>query len=173
MSLLQNFDIVIKKLDGLPFPPDHFDFIRIVGMGFAIAEDEWRPVLEVCPPFFFIFLTYCVSRRFTECWNQAVHAVLEVSSELSYLSPWLLISVLDYWREPSSSSQLQKTKSVSPSPSNQSPLIESPVLPQHVKLPRKRSYVFSNKSSERSLVSSIAQVFKVQLDNVKPFAFII
>lgn len=46
---------------------------------------------------------------------------------------------------------------MSSSPSNQSPLIESPVLPQNLRLPRKRSYVFSNKLSERSSVSSIAE----------------
>ena len=46
---------------------------------------------------------------------------------------------------------------MSSSPLNQSPLIESPVLPQHVRLPRKRSYVFSNKLAERSSVGSIAE----------------
>ena len=51
MPLLQNLTIDIKRLDGLPFPSDHFDFIRIVGMGLAIAEDEWQPVLEVGPLF--------------------------------------------------------------------------------------------------------------------------
>ncbi|KIY67262.1 hypothetical protein CYLTODRAFT_422673 [Cylindrobasidium torrendii FP15055 ss-10] len=33
-------------LDGLPFPPDHFDFVRIARVGLAIPEDEWQYVLE-------------------------------------------------------------------------------------------------------------------------------
>ncbi|KAJ8521927.1 hypothetical protein ONZ45_g1449 [Pleurotus djamor] len=34
-------------LDGLPFPSAHFDFIRIVGLGLGVPEDEWQFVLEV------------------------------------------------------------------------------------------------------------------------------
>ncbi|TFK33245.1 hypothetical protein BDQ12DRAFT_738933 [Crucibulum laeve] len=33
-------------LDGLPFPPCNFDYVRIVGLGLAIPEDEWQYVLE-------------------------------------------------------------------------------------------------------------------------------
>ena len=28
------------RLDGLPFPPDYFDFVRIAGLGLAVPEDE-------------------------------------------------------------------------------------------------------------------------------------
>ncbi|TRM64367.1 hypothetical protein BD626DRAFT_400540 [Schizophyllum amplum] len=41
-------------LDGLPFPPDHFDFVRIAGLGLGVPEDEEvarvmkpRAVLEI------------------------------------------------------------------------------------------------------------------------------
>ena len=50
---LQNLILDIKRLDGLPFPSNHFDFIRIAGMGLAIPEDQWQPVLEVCILSFF------------------------------------------------------------------------------------------------------------------------
>ncbi|KAF8969218.1 hypothetical protein BDZ97DRAFT_1915561 [Flammula alnicola] len=33
-------------LDGLPFPSNHFDFVRMAGLGLAIPEDEWQFVLE-------------------------------------------------------------------------------------------------------------------------------
>ncbi|KAF9560474.1 S-adenosyl-L-methionine-dependent methyltransferase [Agrocybe pediades] len=33
-------------LDGLPFPTDFFDFVRISGLGLAIPEDEWQSLLE-------------------------------------------------------------------------------------------------------------------------------
>ncbi|KAF8150787.1 hypothetical protein B0H34DRAFT_152224 [Crassisporium funariophilum] len=33
-------------LDGLPFPPNHFDYVRIAGMGLAVPEDEWQYVVE-------------------------------------------------------------------------------------------------------------------------------
>ncbi|KAF9052510.1 hypothetical protein BDZ89DRAFT_1005460 [Hymenopellis radicata] len=33
-------------LDGLPFPPDHFDFVRIARIGLGVPEDEWQYVLE-------------------------------------------------------------------------------------------------------------------------------
>ncbi|PPQ98343.1 hypothetical protein CVT26_013599 [Gymnopilus dilepis] len=33
-------------LDGLPFESDYFDFVRIAGLGLAIPEDDWQPVLE-------------------------------------------------------------------------------------------------------------------------------
>ncbi|KAL0954511.1 hypothetical protein HGRIS_003478 [Hohenbuehelia grisea] len=33
-------------LDGLPFPTDHFDFVRISGIGLGVPEDEWQYVLE-------------------------------------------------------------------------------------------------------------------------------
>jgi len=33
-------------LDGLPFPPDHFDFVHISGIGLGVPEDEWQSVLE-------------------------------------------------------------------------------------------------------------------------------
>ncbi|KAF9485172.1 S-adenosyl-L-methionine-dependent methyltransferase [Pholiota conissans] len=33
-------------LDGLPFPGNHFDFVRMAGLGLAIPEDEWQSVLE-------------------------------------------------------------------------------------------------------------------------------
>ncbi|KAF8896458.1 hypothetical protein BD779DRAFT_586901 [Infundibulicybe gibba] len=33
-------------LDGLPFPPDTFDFVRIAGIGLGVPEDEWQLVLE-------------------------------------------------------------------------------------------------------------------------------
>ena len=49
-----NLTIDITRLDGLPFPSDNFDFVRIVGMGLAIPEDEWQPVLEVCFVSFFL-----------------------------------------------------------------------------------------------------------------------
>lgn len=44
---------------------------------------------------------------------------------------------------------------------NSSPLIESPVLPQHVKLPRKRSYIFSDKSSERTTISPDSSITEI------------
>lgn len=37
----------LKSLDGLPFPSNHFDFVRIANLGLAIPEDEWQTVLEV------------------------------------------------------------------------------------------------------------------------------
>lgn len=30
------------SLDGLPFPPDHFDFVRIARIGLGVPEDEVR-----------------------------------------------------------------------------------------------------------------------------------
>ncbi|KAF8964930.1 hypothetical protein BDZ97DRAFT_1814044 [Flammula alnicola] len=33
-------------LDGLPFPSNHFDCVRMAGLGLAIPEDEWQFVLE-------------------------------------------------------------------------------------------------------------------------------
>ncbi|KAL0577129.1 hypothetical protein V5O48_004843 [Marasmius crinis-equi] len=33
-------------LDGLPFPPDHFDLVRIARIGLGVPEDEWQKVLE-------------------------------------------------------------------------------------------------------------------------------
>ncbi|KAK0235952.1 hypothetical protein EDD85DRAFT_622006 [Armillaria nabsnona] len=33
-------------LDGLPFPPDHFDFVRVARIGLGVPEDEWQYVLE-------------------------------------------------------------------------------------------------------------------------------
>lgn len=33
-------------LDGLPFPPEYFDFVRLSGLGLAIPENEWQSVLE-------------------------------------------------------------------------------------------------------------------------------
>ncbi|KAF4571514.1 hypothetical protein EYR36_008853 [Pleurotus pulmonarius] len=33
-------------LDGLPFPPSHFDFVRVAGIGLGVPEDEWQFVLE-------------------------------------------------------------------------------------------------------------------------------
>ncbi|TFK74102.1 hypothetical protein BDN72DRAFT_833810 [Pluteus cervinus] len=33
-------------LDGLPFPAEFFDFVRIVGIGLGVPEDEWQFVLE-------------------------------------------------------------------------------------------------------------------------------
>ncbi|KAF8964951.1 hypothetical protein BDZ97DRAFT_1814073 [Flammula alnicola] len=34
-------------LNGLPFPSNHFDFVRMAGLGLAIPEDEWQFVLEI------------------------------------------------------------------------------------------------------------------------------
>lgn len=31
---------VTLRLEGLPFPPNHFDFVRIVGIGLGVPEDE-------------------------------------------------------------------------------------------------------------------------------------
>ena len=42
-----------------------------------------------------------------------------------------------------------------------SPLIELPILPQHTGLPRKRSYIFSDKSSEQTEVSSDSSVSSI------------
>ncbi|KAF9267849.1 hypothetical protein L218DRAFT_894059 [Marasmius fiardii PR-910] len=33
-------------LDGLQFPPDHFDLVRIARIGLGVPEDEWQFVLE-------------------------------------------------------------------------------------------------------------------------------
>lgn len=33
-------------LEGLPFPSFHFDFVRVVGIGLGVPEDEWQYVLE-------------------------------------------------------------------------------------------------------------------------------
>ncbi|CAA7266949.1 unnamed protein product [Cyclocybe aegerita] len=33
-------------LEGLPFPSDHFDFVRVAGLGLAVPEDEWPLLLE-------------------------------------------------------------------------------------------------------------------------------
>ncbi|KAK7050896.1 hypothetical protein VNI00_005008 [Paramarasmius palmivorus] len=33
-------------LDGLYFPPDYFDFVRIARIGLGVPEDEWQSVLE-------------------------------------------------------------------------------------------------------------------------------
>lgn len=41
-----------NSLDGLPFPPQYFDFVRVSGLGLAIPEDEWQTVLEVKLPGF-------------------------------------------------------------------------------------------------------------------------
>jgi hypothetical protein len=41
-----------NRLDGLPFPPQYFDFVRASGLGLAIPEDEWQTVLDVKLPDF-------------------------------------------------------------------------------------------------------------------------
>ncbi|KAF8813307.1 S-adenosyl-L-methionine-dependent methyltransferase [Phlegmacium glaucopus] len=108
--------------DGLPFPPNHFDFVRMVGMGLAIPEDEWQSVLE------------------------DVYRVLKPGAVLEIIEEDLLF--------PSPSAQLQSPKSQA-----STPLTESPVLPQgpqQVRLQKKRSTLFSdrsNSSSERTRVS--------------------
>lgn len=33
-------------LDGLPFPPSYFDFVRIANIGLGVPEDEWQSVFE-------------------------------------------------------------------------------------------------------------------------------
>lgn len=33
-------------LEGLPFPPQLFDYVRIVGIGLGVPEDEWQHLLE-------------------------------------------------------------------------------------------------------------------------------
>lgn len=35
------------SLDGLPFPSESFDFVRISELGLAIPEDEWQHTLGV------------------------------------------------------------------------------------------------------------------------------
>lgn len=30
------------RLDSLPFPPSHFDFVRVAGIGLGVPEDEVR-----------------------------------------------------------------------------------------------------------------------------------
>lgn len=32
--------LLLLSLDGLPFPPNHFDLVRIVGIGMGVPEDE-------------------------------------------------------------------------------------------------------------------------------------
>jgi len=40
----------LLRLNGLPFPPEHFDFVRAVGLDMAIPEDE------VCRSYTSVFL---------------------------------------------------------------------------------------------------------------------
>lgn len=46
------YSLSSNSLDGLPFPPQHFDFVRASGLGLAIPENEWQSVLEVNLPGF-------------------------------------------------------------------------------------------------------------------------
>jgi len=49
--LFHNLSILkSNRLDGLPFPPQYFDFVRVSGLGLAIPQDEWQSVLEVKLP---------------------------------------------------------------------------------------------------------------------------
>jgi len=53
------------RLDGLPFPRDHFDFVRVAGIGLGVPEDEWQSLLEVCRQslcfFFYSFVSGSLS----------------------------------------------------------------------------------------------------------------
>lgn len=77
--------------DGLPFPSNHFDLVRMVGMGLAIPEDEWQPVLE------------------------EVHRVLKPGAPLEIIEEDLLFP------SPSSQLQKPKLVTLTRSPSNESP----------------------------------------------------
>jgi hypothetical protein len=45
--ITRQYLLSLNRLDGLPFPPQYFDFVRVSGLGLAIPEDEWQTVLEV------------------------------------------------------------------------------------------------------------------------------
>lgn len=64
----------LNRLDGLPFPPQYFDFVRVSGLGLAIPEDEWQTVLEVNPS----GLTQVIRSQF----KQDIRRVMKVGAAL-------------------------------------------------------------------------------------------